>query len=98
MSRYRVRHHYRYEYSSAIADVKQRLIMIPPDQHINQLLDSFDLDVRGAMGHVSTDWQTDIFGNRVCRVEVERVDHALDFEARFTVHRTEPIHALIDRE
>jgi transglutaminase-like putative cysteine protease len=94
MSRYRVRHHYRYVYSAAITDVKQRLIMIPPDQHFDQLVDSFDLDVRGAMGRLSTEWQTDLFGNRVLRVEAERVDHALDFEAWFTVHRAESIHAV----
>jgi transglutaminase-like putative cysteine protease len=90
MSRYRVRHHYRYVYTAAIADVKQRLIMVPPDQHLVQVLDSFDLDVRGASGVVNTAWHTDLFGNRVCRVETARVDHALDFEVWFTVHRTEP--------
>src|SRR6202171_2458279 len=61
--------------------------MIPPDQHDNQQLVSFNLDVRGPTGHVSIDWRTDFFGNRVCRVEAERVDHALDFEARFSVRR-----------
>jgi transglutaminase-like putative cysteine protease len=91
MSRYRVRHHYRYEYSSAIADVKQRLIMVPPDLHLVQVLDSFDLDVRGANDSLSTAWHTDAFGNRVCRLEAARVDHALDFEVWFTVHRTEPL-------
>ena len=79
MSRYRVRHHYRYVYTAAIADVKQRLIMVPPDQHLVQVLDSFDLDVRGASDSVNTAWQTDLFGNRVCRVETPRVNHALDF-------------------
>ena len=84
---YTVRHHYRYVYSSPIFDVKQRLIMIPPDRHADQVLVSFDLDVRGTEGHLGIDWQTDPFGNRVCRVEAERVNHALDFEVRFTVRR-----------
>ncbi len=86
---FRVRHHYRYVYTAPIFDVKQRLIMIPPDQYVDQQLVSFDLDVRGATGHVSIDWQSDLFGNRVCRVEAERVDHALDFEARFSVRRVD---------
>ena len=86
-ARYIVRHHYRYVYTNPISNVKQRLIMIPPDRHADQVLESFDLDVRGTAGHLATDWQTDPFGNRVCRVEAERVDHALDFEARFTVCR-----------
>jgi transglutaminase-like putative cysteine protease len=85
--KYIVRHHYRYVYTSPIFDVKQRLIMIPPDRHADQVLVSFDLDVRGAQGHLAIDWQIDRFGNRVCRVEAERAEHALDFEARFTIGR-----------
>jgi transglutaminase-like putative cysteine protease len=82
-----VRHHYRYVYTTPISNVRQRLIMIPPDRHADQVLESFELDVRGTTGHLAIEWQTDPFGNRVCRVEAERVDHALDFEARFTVCR-----------
>jgi transglutaminase-like putative cysteine protease len=84
---FRVRHHYRYVYTGPIRDIKQRLIMIPPDRHADQALLSFDLEVRGTSGGLDIDWQTDVFGNRVCRVEAERVEHALDFEARFTVTR-----------
>ncbi|MCA1644585.1 MAG: transglutaminase family protein [Chloroflexi bacterium] len=84
---FRVRHHYRYVYTGPVFDVKQRLIMIPPDRYVDQQLLSFDLDVRGPTGHVSIDWQSDLFGNRICRVEAERVDKALDFEARFSVRR-----------
>jgi len=84
---YTVRHHYRYVYTGPIFDVKQRLIMIPPDRHADQQLVSFDLDVRGVQGELTIDWQTDRFGNRVCRVDAERAEHALDFEARFTVRR-----------
>lgn len=84
---FRVRHHYRYVYTGSVFNVKQRLIMIPPNQHIDQQLLSFDLDVRGPSGQLSIDWQSDRFGNRVCRVEAERVDQALDFEARFSVRR-----------
>ncbi len=86
---YRVRHHYRYVYTGSVFDVKQRLIMIPPNHHLDQELVSHDLDVRGPAGRVWIDWQSDLFGNRVCRVEAERVDHALDFEAHFTVRRVD---------
>jgi transglutaminase-like putative cysteine protease len=87
---YRVRHHYRYVYTDPVSDVKQRLVMVPPDQHLDQLLVSFELDVRGPTSSPSIAWQSDLFGNRVCRVEVEQVDHALDFEAWFSVRREEP--------
>src|SRR3979490_1138534 len=72
--KYPVRHHYRYVYTSPIFDVRQRLIMIPPDRHADQMLVSFDLDVWGSEGHLAIDWQTDAFGNRVYRVEAERVN------------------------
>jgi len=88
--RYSVRHHYRYVYTNAITDVKQCLIMIPPDRHADQVIVSYDLDVRGTVGHLTVDWQTDAFGNRVCRVAAERVERALDFEANFTLHRDAP--------
>jgi transglutaminase-like putative cysteine protease len=84
---YTVRHHYRYEYTAPVSDVRQRLIMVPPDRHGDQVLTDFELEVRGASDRVVKHWETDPFGNRVCRVEVERVDHALDFEARFRVCR-----------
>ncbi len=84
---YRVRHHYRYVYNSPIQDVKQRLVMIPPDRHGDQTLLSFDLEVRGTSGALEVFWETDGFGNRVHCVKAERVEHALDFEARFEVSR-----------
>jgi len=90
VAQYRVRHHYRYVYTASVFNVKQRLIMIPPDQHLDQQLVSFDLDVRGPTGQLSIDWQSDVFGNRVCRVDAERVDHALDFEAWFSVRHVDP--------
>jgi transglutaminase-like putative cysteine protease len=84
---YRVRHHYRYVYSAAVSDMRQRLIMVPPDRHGDQVLISFELEVRGVSGYSSIDWQTDLFGNRLCLVEARHVEHAVDFEARFSVHR-----------
>jgi transglutaminase-like putative cysteine protease len=84
---YAVRHHYRYVYTEPVTNVKQRLIMVPPDQHADQVLLSFDLAVRGSMPQPTIEWLTDLFGNRVCRVHADRVDSAIDFEARFSVRR-----------
>ena len=88
---YRVRHHYRYVYTAGISEVKQRLMMIPPDQHLDQVLVACEFDVRGTSGGLTIDWETDLFRNRVCRVEAEHVDRALDFEALFSVRRGEPL-------
>jgi transglutaminase-like putative cysteine protease len=84
---YTVRHHYHYEYTAPVSHVQQRLIMVPPNRHGDQVLTAFELEVRGASGQMATDWQTDSFGNRVCSVSAERVDHAVDFEASFSVRR-----------
>jgi transglutaminase-like putative cysteine protease len=51
------------------------------------MLLSFNLEVRGTSGALGITWHTDDFGNRVCRVEAQRVEHALDFEANFSVSR-----------
>jgi transglutaminase-like putative cysteine protease len=91
---YAVRHHYRYEYTAPVSHVQQRLIMVPPDRHGDQVLTAFDLEVRGASGEITTAWQTDSFGNRVYSVSAQHVDRAVDFEAAFSVRR-EPCRILV---
>ena len=61
--------------------------MVPPDQHGDQVLTEFAMDVRGTSGLLLVDWQTDRFANRVCRVAAEHVESAVDFEACFRVQR-----------
>jgi len=78
---------YWYTYSGPVTNMRQRLVMIPPDEHGQQRLLSFELDVRGAeLGFRST-WATDAFGNRVCHVEAARVERMVEFAAHYTVER-----------
>jgi transglutaminase-like putative cysteine protease len=84
---YRVRQHYRYSYTGPVRDVRQRLIMIPPDCHGDQHLTERRLEVRGARDGCSMRWEIDAFGNRVARVHVGRVERAVDFEACYEVER-----------
>jgi hypothetical protein len=84
---YQVRQHYRYTYTGPITDLRQQLIMIPPLHHGDQHLIGRDLDVRGTSGACAVRWDTDRFGNRVCRVQAQRVEHAVDFEAAYCVER-----------
>ena len=83
----RVRHHYRYTYTDTVWNVKQHLLTVPPDQHLDQRLRSYHLDVRGVDGDCSLTWKSDDFGNRVGRVVAERVPRAIDFEAHYEVER-----------
>jgi transglutaminase-like putative cysteine protease len=80
-----VRQRYRYAYTAAVHDVRQRLVMVPPDAHGDQRLVSFELNVRGASSVLA--WETDAFGNRVCRVTAPRVEQMIDFETHFRVRR-----------
>jgi len=87
---YRVRQHYRYEYTGPVWDLHQRLVMIPPDRHGDQRLLQHDLAIRGTEGDHRTMWERDAFGNRVARVVANRVPVAIDFEATYRVERTRP--------
>jgi len=84
---YRVRQHYRYEYTGAVWDLRQRLVMIPPDEHGDQRLLQHDLAIRGTEGDHTTSWERDAFGNRVARVVAHRVPVAIDFEATYRLER-----------
>jgi transglutaminase-like putative cysteine protease len=84
---YRVRQHYRYSYSGAVWDMKQRLLMIPRDQEGDQRVLRHDLAIRGMEDGAQVTWVGDQFGNRVANVVVPRVPHAVDFEAVFEAER-----------
>ena len=86
---YRVRQHYRYEYTGAVWDLHQRLVMIPPDRHGDQRLLQHDLAIRGTEGDHRMTWERDAFGNRIARVVANRVPTAIDFEATYRVERTQ---------
>lgn len=83
---YEIRHHYRYTYNGPVTDLRQQLVMVPPDQHADQRLLNHIIEVRGATGHsLATEW--DNFDNRVVQVRAERVEHAIDFETTYRVER-----------
>ena len=87
---FRIRQHYRYTYSGPVWDLHQRLVMIPPDVHGDQVLLQHDLAIRGTEGDHRITWERDQFGNRVARVVAHRVPRAVDFEATFRLERRPP--------
>src|SRR5688572_3607887 len=86
--RFDVRHHYRYTYREPISRLEQRLVMTPPDRHVDQRLLEHDLHVTGASGDHAVVWECDRFGNRVARVTAPRVEEAVTFEAVYRVERS----------
>ena len=95
---FRVRQQYRYVYPTPIHDLRQRLMMLPPEEHGGQRLVQRDLQVDGAdeMRMLS---QVDRFGNVVHHVSSPMVREAVEFTAEFTVERftsADPIRVPID--
>jgi transglutaminase-like putative cysteine protease len=85
---FRVRQHYRYTYTGPVWDLHQRLLMVPRDSYRGQRLLHHELVVRGTEGDHRLVWERDEFGNRVARVNANRVPQAIDFEATFRLERT----------
>ena len=83
---FRVRQQYRYAYPTPIHDLRQRLMMLPPEEHGGQRLLQRELQVDGAdeMRILS---QVDRFGNVVHHVSSPTVREAVEFTAEFTVER-----------
>jgi transglutaminase-like putative cysteine protease len=83
-----VQQEYRYAYTAAVSNLHQRLIMVPPDVHLDQRLLSFELAVRGLdAGQFQLTWQSDSFGNRIACVDAPAVGRSIAFVARYRVER-----------
>ena len=82
-----VRHRYRYAYQAPVANLTQRLVMLPPDLHGDQRLLDHTLRVSGAEGPHKLTWEMDGFGNRVAHVAASRVVEAIEFEAVYHLER-----------
>ncbi len=75
---FEVRQGYCYTYSRPIKDLHQRLVVVPPDRHGDQVLLWHTLDVRGATppGY-QVSWERDAFGNHVCYVDAPYIAHTV---------------------
>jgi len=82
---YLVHQHLRYDYPGPIADLHQRLLLIPPAVHCDQtrVLHRLDVSVPGGRRRE----RTDRWGNLVVDVRVPRVESSIEFEAWTVVTR-----------
>ncbi|HEY0736204.1 MAG TPA: transglutaminase family protein [Herpetosiphonaceae bacterium] len=87
-TRYFCYQRFHYCYPGPITNLHQRLIVVPPDRYGDQVV--VDHDLTSAPHPAVSKEHTDIFGNRIWTIAVDRVEHELAFETIMTVERTAP--------
>jgi transglutaminase-like putative cysteine protease len=80
-----IHQHFRYDYPGPIEDLNHRLVIIPPERHLDQRRVVHRLDVSSEEAEVVT--SSDSFGNTVLSVHVPTVEDRIDFEAWIVVER-----------
>lgn len=89
---YLIHQHIRYEYPDRIHDLRQRLMIIPPERYGGQRLVTHKLEASSPV--VDTIRDVDRFGNHVLTLLVDQVERAIDFTAWIVVEReaeTDPV-------
>jgi transglutaminase-like putative cysteine protease len=82
---YLIHQHFRYEYAGPISDLRQRLVIIPPERHGDQRLITHRLEVSSPTSEVRR--ELDTFGNLILSLAVDHVADAIDFTAWIVVER-----------
>jgi transglutaminase-like putative cysteine protease len=85
-SAYLIHQHFRYTYPGPVANLKQRLLILPPATYGDQHYIVHRLDV--SAGVAETLDESDEFGNRVLELHIPHVERHIDFEAWIVVERT----------
>jgi transglutaminase-like putative cysteine protease len=69
---------FHYEYPGPIRELRQRLVVIPADQHGRQQLRDYQLRVSAPTA--ASSYEIDTFGNRVFRYLIPEIDSDIDFD------------------
>ena len=83
---YLIHQHLRYEYPGRVHDLRQRLMIVPPDQHGGQRLVTHKLEV-SAPGVVPVERPRSRSATSSSSSHVERIEQAIDFTAWIVVER-----------
>lgn len=81
---FEVRQSLRYQYPGPIEDLRQVLVLIPPDRIDGQRLLAHELSV---IPEARPRYSLDSFGNRICQITLPRVDGVLQFDLKLRVER-----------
>ena len=82
---YHLRQQFIYRYPGPIADLRQRLVVVPGGAHGDQRLLRYDLEVSSQQHQRREEF--DAFGNRVVWLSVPRVEHQIAFEVSLELER-----------
>ena len=83
---YLIHQTFHYEYTGPIRDLRQRLVIIPPERHGDQRLVTHRLEVSSPTTDIRR--KIDRFGNLVLSLSVDYVAEAIDFSAWIVVERS----------
>lgn len=87
-TRYFCYQRFKYAYPGPITNLRQRLIVVPPDHYGDQTV--VDHELTAAPHPAVARQRTDAFGNRVWELAVRRVEREIAFEAIVTIERSSP--------
>ncbi len=76
---------FEYTYPGPIRDLRQRLIVVPPDHYGDQRLGSYTLHVTAPLATTTT--EIDAFGNRILRTYIPYVDERVAFDIKMRIER-----------
>src|SRR5438132_7634088 len=76
---YLIHQHFRYDYPGPVRDLKQRLLIVPPDIYKNQKYIVHRLNVSVDVAEVKS--EVDEFENHVINLYIPSVESSIDFEA-----------------
>jgi transglutaminase-like putative cysteine protease len=82
---YLIHQHFRYDYPGPVRDLKQRLLIVPPDVYGDQKCIVHRLVV--SADKAETNSEVDAYANRVINLYISSVERSVDFEAWIVVER-----------
>jgi transglutaminase-like putative cysteine protease len=82
---YLIHQHFRYDYPGPVRDLKQHLLIVPPDSYGDQQRIVHRLDVSVDVAETSS--HLDEFGNFVIDLHIPHIEQSIDFEAWIVVER-----------
>ncbi len=82
---YLIHQYFRYDYPGPVRDLKQRLLIVPPDVYGDQKCIVHRLEV--SADNVEINSEVDAYANRVINLYISSVERSVDFEAWIVVER-----------